>query len=165
MHLFVSEQNDFETSIPDCHVKMNNYGLKHYYRGIDENECTLEEERALIKEWQETQTCKTEICGPNKYFANIRPRFYWDGGGYRPDKEEGVFSWHEGDCQVYGVPRSQQEPKRYLSPENYFSRGLTPMFAFNDDLHDITHQFYADASIMDSINHKRVYSKLDSSCT
>jgi len=159
MYFFVSHRNDFETSIPDCHVRQ-----VHFSKSERHNRCFSETVLSKMWDWQKNQTVMTSVVAPPKYFTNIRPRFYYDGTGY-PDKEKGIFAYGEGDCSVYGPPNSQQEPKRYISPESYFLRALTPIFSFSDDGTDMTHQFYADTSIFDSIYHTRPYCKLDSSCT
>ena len=80
--------------------------------------------------------------------------------------EPNIFRYSEADCHVYGPPHSQQEAKRYISPNSYNGiRALTPMFAYNDSEHDMTHQYYADALLMDEYQGTRAYCKLDSSCT
>jgi hypothetical protein len=188
LHLFSSVQNEFDSAIPDCHVRMTTefnfskmdetsrkivndvYGNKHW---------TPEQIKEKIIAWQNEHTEKSEmIVTPKKFFANIRPRFYYDGPypyskklqklheGGKNGLGEGLMTWHEGDCHVYGPPSSQQEARRYISPDSFNGvRACVPIFCFNDDDHDMTHQFYVDAIMMDAISHKRAYCKLDSSCT
>lgn len=185
MHLFSSMQADFETPIPDCQVRFTSefnfanidethtkiiediYGNKHF---------TPEQIKELVVKFQEEQAVKDDgVKPPKSFFCNIRPRFYFDGLkrtaklealAERGNWGEGLMESHRGDCQIYGRPRSQQEAKRFISPDSYNGiRALTPMFAFDDVDADMTHQFYADALMMDDISHKRAYCKLDSSCT
>jgi len=169
MHLFVGEQNDFETTVPDCHVRIT----QQFKSTIDDKKDyeIHPDWISAIKEFQELRTVKTSIKAPKKYFGSITPEFKFDGlkvpkqYEYKDAPKNSVFGYSKGDCQVYGAPWSQQIPKRYVSPESYFWRGCAPMFAFYDDDSDTTHQFYADSLVMDSIYHTRYYCKLDSSCT
>jgi hypothetical protein len=187
MHLFTSLQNEYDNATPDCSVR---FTLEFDFTRIDEGHkkiiddiygnkhWTPEQIREKIVQWQEANTVKSDmIVAPNKFFANIRPRFYYDGPRNsarlddlyekaEDDKGANIFKYGEGDCHVYGPPHSQQSPKRYISPDSYNGiRALAPMFAFNDDEHDMTHQFYADALMMDEFSGVRAYCKLDSSCT
>jgi len=187
MHLFASFQAEWDNPTPDCSVRFTSefdfarmdeghkkivdeiYGNKHW---------TTEQIREKIVQWQEANTVKSDmIVSPSKFFTNIRPRFHYDGprnsarlddlfDKAEDDKGVNIFKYHEGDCHVYGSPRSQQEAKRYISPDSYNGiRACAPMFAFNDDEHDMTHQYYADALMMDEYSGRRAYCKLDSSCT
>lgn len=180
LYLWVSHQNEFDSVLPDCHVRMiHQTGLwdkSCYYndknKEEEENRKIKDGEIEMVKyfiNFQKENCVETNIRGPAKFFSNIRPRFYWDGfrkeGQYRPDKENGIFDWHQGDCQVYGEARSQQEPRRYIYGMHGDAHALTPIFSFSDSEHDMTHQFYVDAPFMDDISHKQYYCKLDSSCT
>lgn len=170
MHLFVGEKNDFTTTVPDCHVRIT--------RQFNAAACQKDSRDGIhqdwynaVREWQETKTVKSSVVAPKKYFGKITPKIMFDGLSM-PRKYEitdppkgSIFEHDLPDCQIYGAPWSQQTPKRYVSPEGYFWRGCAPMFAFYDDGDDMTHQFYADSIVMDSINHTRYYCKLDSSCT
>lgn len=185
MHLFTSYQNEFESLIPDCHVRFTS---EFDFKYIDETHkkiiddiygnkiWTSEQIKEKIINFQENNTEKSEmIVAPEKFFTNIRPRFYFDGIKLTSKLEKlsqsgnygkGIMAYHEGNCHVFGTPRSQQEQRRYISPDSYNGiRALTPMFCFNDSDHDMTHQFYADALMMDDISHTKAYCKLDSSCT
>ena len=186
MHLFVSEQSDFETFVPDCHVRLtttHNYdkvdpSMAEWSRNYDaERELPKETLIPIIEAFQKENCVESpHICGPKQFFTNIRPRFNFDGLGKISDKLEELSdsdnpndfgSWKgSGDCTIYGRPRSQQTEKRFISPDSYNGlRALTPMFSFSDAQNDITHQFYADAVCFDAIRHKYSYCKLDSSNT
>ena len=182
MHLFATSSGDFETFSPDCHVRFTSeFNFNHiderHKRIVDDvygnKHFTNEQIKELIVKFQEENTKKCEtFTSPSEFFTNIRPRFYWDGLLTTDkindlyDDEKGIFTYGEGDCHVFGKPRSQQEERRYISPDQYNGlRALTPMFCFSDSEADMTHQFYADGVMMDSISHKRTYCKLDSSCT
>lgn len=183
MHLFTSRQAEFDSPTPDCNVQISSEHdftrmseeVQKIVRSVYTNKnWTKEQIREHIVKWQNEHTEEAEyIKGHKKYFKNLRPRFYYDGPYPYPDrianlmeKEDGIFSWKGGDVQVYGLPRSQQEARRYISPNSYNGiRACTPMFSFNDGEHDMTHQFYADAFMLDEYNHKQAYCKLDSSCT
>jgi len=189
MHLFTSFQAEYDNPTPDCSVRFTqefdfsrmDEGYTKIVNDIYGNKFwTPEQIREKILQWQEAKTEKSDmIVSPDKFFANIRPRFHYDGprnsarlddlyDEAEDDKspEPNIFRYGEGDCHVYGPPRSQQEAKRYISPNSYNGiRALTPMFAYNDGEHDMTHQYYADALLMDEYQGTRAYCKLDSSCT
>lgn len=179
MYLYTSNQNDCETMLPDCHVKleqkdnlerMSEYErnfLTDYYK--DKRTYSLEEERTLISDWMRYKTPHLDTMfegGPKKYIKSIKPRFYYDGLEDRdwdaPDT--GIFE-SRGDANVYGRPYSQQSERRYYSPSRYLPHAMTPIFHYDDENQDMCHQFYSEAVYMDSIGHKRAYHKLDSSCT
>lgn len=183
LHLFSSYQAEFDSPIPDCNVQLTS---EHDFSRMDENVArivrdvytnknwTHEQLREHIVKWQTEKTEVSELVRtPKKFFKNIRPRFYYDGPTPYSDRisdlmddETGIFAYGKGDCNVYGKPNSQQERRRYISPDSYNGiRACTPMFCFNDAEHDMTHQFYADVMMMDNFNHKSAYCKLDSSCT
>lgn len=186
MHLFVSEQADFETFVPDCHVRLTtapNYNKMDVHMAEITRRIHGERQLSdgtllqLITDFQKANCVKSPyICGPKKFFTNIRPRFNFDGLGPKPQKLEDLHdsdnpndfgSWRaSGDVTIYGRPRSQQTEKRFIAPDRYNGlRALTPVFCFSDSENDITHQFYADMIMGDAISHKMIYCKLDSSCT
>jgi hypothetical protein len=172
LHFWASEQNEFDSPIPDCHVRMTvkNYSEFHLKFDLERRVHSDEEWNNFFKEWQETQCVKSSVKGENSFFNELNLRFYWDGLGKLSDRkaesENGIFNWDRGDIKVYGNPASQQEPRRYISPNGYCGvRGCVPILSFNDGEADMTHQFYCDVPLMDNISHTRAYCKLDSSCT
>lgn len=75
-----------------------------------------------------------------------------------------LFKWYPSEFQLFGMPRSQQEQRRYISP---FVREekvvpLTPFISFNDEEADVTYQIYLDMRLSTGYT---VYGKVDASST
>lgn len=72
-----------------------------------------------------------------------------------------------GDFHLFGLPASQQEPKRPICPNGYGSiHGLAPIVNWHNPTHDLTHQMYGCMSCV-AREHvpEYIWGKLDNSCT
>ena len=66
-------------------------------------------------------------------------------------------------ARMFGVPRSQQEPKRFNTTNSYVPQSqMTPLLSFNHPEDDFTYQIYADLQSSDGFV---TYGKVDGSCT
>lgn len=161
LHLFMDCQDDYESPNQDCHVRI----VRHHKE--DKRNFSDDDIRGMIGEWNQ-KASRSEIQLPDCYFAKPQFRFFYDGLKLAKDKdwesEKGIFEYG-GEFQLFGRPRTQQESRRPLSPHSYIvPHALSPIFAFTES-RDVTHQFFADSLLFDSIRHRQYYCKLDSSCT
>lgn len=89
---------------------------------------------------------------------------YKNGMNYEKlvEKYPDIFSNYE-EYRLFGYPKSQQEPKEYLTTNGFCPQiKMTPFINFNDNKNDITYQLYCD---MQSSNGYFYYGKVDSSST
>lgn len=192
-HFFASEKNEYSSFVPDCHVIMHsrlNFRKEFCFdespisksfrrrREAEENELkethfSQEEYEEEFRRINEEETNKTDIVTPSCFFQ--KPDFFFERDFCPPngdnfwdiDEDFDFYNYpKESVIKFLGCPESQQEPKRYLSPNSYpIKRACVPFISFSDDEHDMTHQMYVDSFYMDTIHHTSTYCKLDSSCT
>ena len=79
------------------------------------------------------------------------------------DDNREIFNTYHDEFDMFGIPRSQQEPKRYNTTNSYIPQSqMTPLLAFNHPEDDFTYQIYAD---MQGSNGYFIHCKVDGSCT
>ena len=168
IHFWVGDPTRRKDGVPNCFVAYSDESIDHFapyegpcetlykewaekYRTIPKNTRTLIQNR--IDEF----ALKTlDVNPPSGAFENLHffcnpdplPKkngdtVYFD---YEDKKESILFPEYSNDFQLFGCPRSQQEPHRPIATRRWpYPHALMPYISFNDAVHDVTHQIYGPA--------------------
>ena len=164
IHVWTSRSNAMESNLPDAAVRTEVCW--------DKSDFSYDLYREALQEWLgDAPTGQNMVNVPAMKLG--LPEFHWeteldiDGKRQMTDRQWEKYherNWNRGAFKLFGVPASQQEPKRPMVQERRpFVRCMAPILSWSDDRDDVTHQVFADLVGLESI--KLAECKLDSSCT